>query len=161
MKIHRASRLDERHDTADVLSAVETDSRIDPTVIHVARQIAPGVHTATYHELFPFGVEPHVLQVRIVLIRPEPVNLVVRDALAKHVARGCGALFDGVLPVLYPNVATEDRVMVIRDVTGGVIPLTFVWQYSSTTMPLSTWMPLPPRISKAGSMPMPTTAKSQ
>ena len=103
-----------------VLSAVETDSRIDPTVIHVARQIAPGVHTAMHYELFPFGVNPHALKVRIVLDQTRTSESGRTRALAKHVVRGCDALFDGVLPVLYPNVATEDRVVVIRDVTGGV-----------------------------------------
>ena len=65
-------------------------------------------------------MESGVLQIRVVLVRPEPVDLVVRDAPAEHVARGSSALLDGVLPMLHSDPAIEDRVIVIRDVTRGV-----------------------------------------
>src|SRR6185436_5201747 len=75
---------------------------------------------AAYDELLPLRVESGVLQVRVLLVRPEPVDVVVRDALAEHITGGGGALLDGVLPVFHQNLAIEDRVIVIRDVTRGV-----------------------------------------
>src|SRR6185503_1427914 len=92
LEIHRAPELDERLDTAHVLRAIETDSRIYSTVIHITREVAARIQTATHDELLPRRVESGVLEVRIVLIGPEPVNLIVRDLFAKHVARGSGAL---------------------------------------------------------------------
>jgi hypothetical protein len=119
LEIHCTPGLDERHDTADVLRAVETDSCINPAIVHIARQITIGLQAATYDELVPLRVESGVLQVRVVLVRPEPMDLVVRDALAKHVARGSGALLDSVLPVLHSDVATDDGMIVIRNVTAA------------------------------------------
>ena len=43
-----------------------------------------------------------------------------RHVSAKHVARGSGALLDGVLPMLGTDVATEKGLVVIRDVPRGV-----------------------------------------
>jgi hypothetical protein len=40
--------------------------------------------------------------------------------LAEHVARGSGALLDGVLPMLDTDVATEEGLIVIRDVSCGI-----------------------------------------
>ena len=100
--------------------AVETDSGIDSAIVHITREVATRVQAATYDELLPFRVKSGVLQVRVVLVRPEPVDLVVRDVLAEHVACSSGALLDGVLPMFHSDPAIEDRVIVIRDVTCGV-----------------------------------------
>jgi len=120
LEIHRTPRLDQRHDTAQVLRAVEANSSIDSAIVHITREVATGVETTTDDELLPFRVKSSVLQVRVVLVRPESVHLVVRDALAEHVACGSGALRNGVVPVLHSHLPIEDWMIVIRDVTGGI-----------------------------------------
>ena len=65
-------------------------------------------------------MESRVLQVRVVLVRPEPVDFVIRHMLAEHVAGGSSALFDGVLPMFDSDLAVEDGVMVIRHVTSSI-----------------------------------------
>ena len=61
-----------------------------------------------------------VLNVSVVLIGPEPGDIVVRDTLAQHVSGGVVALPHRVLPVLDSNMAAEYRVKVIGDVTGRI-----------------------------------------
>src|SRR4029079_14874772 len=102
-----ASLFDQRHRAPHISAAVETNRGINPAVVKVAREEAARVYAAAQDQLVPPGMESGILQVRIVLIRPEPGNLVVAHALAKHVARGSGALLDGVLPMLDADVPTE------------------------------------------------------
>src|SRR4029079_942868 len=97
--IHRLPGLDERHDTPHILRAVETYSRIDATTVDIAREVGAGVQASTHDELLPLDVESGVLQVRVVLVGPEPMDLVVRDALAEHVTCRRRALLVGVLPI--------------------------------------------------------------
>src|ERR1051326_6439016 len=61
-----------------------------------------------------------VLQVGIVLIRPEPRDVVVHDALTNHVAGRGGTMLDRVLPVLVADVAAKDRMIMIRHIACGV-----------------------------------------
>src|SRR5688500_17079193 len=61
-----------------------------------------------------------VLQVDVVLIRPEPVDFVVPSTLSQYVACGDCCLSDRVLPMLHSDSPIEYRVIMIRDVAGGV-----------------------------------------
>jgi hypothetical protein len=62
------------------------------------------------------GIRP--TEVRVVLISPEPLDLVVHDALAQHIAGGSSAFLDGVLPMFHSDPTIENRV--VRYVTCGV-----------------------------------------
>ena len=114
------SSLDEPHDTPHVLPAVEADDRIDSAAVHVARQKAARVQPSSNDKVLPTHMKSCVLKVGIVLVRPEPRNLVVGNMLAKHVACCSGALLDSVLPVLKADVTTEGRLIMIRDISSGV-----------------------------------------
>src|SRR5688572_6542148 len=61
-----------------------------------------------------------VLDVCVVLIGPEPGDLVVWHALSQHVRRGSGALPHRVLPVLNANMPAEHRMIVIRHIACGI-----------------------------------------
>src|SRR5688572_19129723 len=104
-QVQFAPGFDERNSTTYVLRPVQTDHRIDSSVVDIERQEAPGVEASTHDQLFPFRVKTSVLEIRIVLVRPEPVNRVVRHILPQHVARGSSALLDGVVPVLHSLLA--------------------------------------------------------
>ena len=119
LEIYRAPSLDERHHATNVFRAVQTDNRVDSSIVQIAGQKAAGVKTATHHELFPLRLESCVLQIGFVLVGPEPVDLLVGDRSAKHVASGNFALFERIVPVLDSHLPIEDRMIVIRDVTSG------------------------------------------
>jgi len=61
--------------------------------------------------LLPLHVESGVLQVRVVLVRPKPVDVVVCHSFAEHIACGSSALLDGVLPMFDPDPAVEARML--------------------------------------------------
>src|SRR5687768_1842465 len=119
-QIQHSAGLDEWNGTPHVLRAVQADHSIDSAGVDVERQEAAGVKASAYDELVPLRVVTRVLQVRVVLVRPEPVDLIVRDSPAEHVARGSGALLDRVMPVLHADLPLEYGVIVIRDVAGRV-----------------------------------------
>src|SRR5439155_20713795 len=67
----------------------------------------------------PVGVESRVLDVRVELIGPEPVDLVVGLAPAEHAPGGRGPLLHAVLPVLDAHLTAAHGVIVIGDVARG------------------------------------------
>ena len=63
------------------------------------------------------------MQVRFVLIRPEPVDLFVGLGSTQHAASRRGALLDRVLPMLDAQAPFEHRMVVIGHITRGVDPI--------------------------------------
>src|SRR5215212_8276754 len=96
--------LDQRDRAAQISPPIDRHGRQDPPVFPVERYEVPLFHTAPYEELIPFGVEPGVLEVMLVLIGPEPRNLAVGFVLAQHVPGRSWTLLQSVLPVLDANV---------------------------------------------------------
>src|SRR5688500_10383671 len=108
--------LDQRHGAAQILPAVQGDDGIDPAVIQVEREAVPPLETPAHHRPFRGAMESGVLQVHVVLIRPEPRHLVVPTSVADHAARRRGALPHRVLPVFDTHPPPEYRMEVVRDV---------------------------------------------
>src|SRR5215207_2063447 len=77
--------LDQWNRTPQVSSPVDRHCREDPPVLSVERYEVPLFRSAPYDELVPFGVEPGVLEVMLVLIGPEPRNLAVRLVITQHI----------------------------------------------------------------------------
>src|SRR5690606_3451823 len=70
--------------------------------------------------LLPAVMMPGVLEVLVVLIRPEPVDRAVGLARADHAPRRSSALLHSVLPVLDTHPPPEHRVPVVRHIAGSV-----------------------------------------
>src|SRR5215212_1846583 len=68
-----------------VPAPIDRHGRKYPPVLPVERYEVPLFRTAPYEELVPFSVEPGVLEVMLVLIRPEPRNLAVRLVILEHI----------------------------------------------------------------------------
>src|SRR5918994_849523 len=77
--------LDQWDRAPQVPAPIDRHGRKYPPVLPVERYEVPLFHTAPYDELVPFSVEPSVLEVMLVLIGPEPRNLVVRLVLPQHI----------------------------------------------------------------------------
>src|SRR5215213_6666047 len=106
-----------------LINAIERHGRKYPPVLPVERYEVPLFHTAPYDELVPLGVVPGVLEIMLVLIGPEPGNLVVRLVLPQHIPGRRLPLLQRVLPVLDADVALEHGVIVIGYITRRVDPL--------------------------------------
>ena len=118
--IHSAAGFDQRHDLAKLFPAVERDHGIDPAVVEVEGQKAAGVDAAADHHLIHRVMRPGILQVDVVLIRPEPVNCVVGLSCAEHAPRRRGSLLHRILPVLDAHPSLKDGMEVIGDVACRV-----------------------------------------
>src|SRR5688572_1411081 len=73
--------LDQRYRAPQVPAPIDSNGRMYPPVLPVERYEVPLFHTAPYDEIVPLGVVPGVLEIMLVLIGPEPGNLVVRLVL--------------------------------------------------------------------------------
>src|SRR5688500_3973534 len=63
-------------------------------------------------------MKARVLEVVLILIGPEPMDLVVDRRLPHHVAGGGSTLVERVVPVLNPHPLSKHRMVMIRDVSG-------------------------------------------
>ena len=70
--------------------------------------------------MVPVLVEAGILQVDVVLIRPEPVDGVVGLSVAEHAPGRGRTLLDGVLPVFHAHPLLKHRVIVIGHVACGM-----------------------------------------
>src|SRR3984885_10063445 len=74
---------------------------------------------AAHHERVVAVVEAHDDELQIVLIGPEPRDLVVRDGAAEHAERGARALFEGVVDGLEPHAPRIMRTRMQAAIAGG------------------------------------------
>src|ERR671911_2030254 len=115
--------LDQWDRAPQVPAPIDRHGRKYPPVLPVERYEVPLFHTAPYDELVPFGVEPGVLEVMLVLIGPEPRNLVVGLAITHHIPGRRRSLLQRVLPVLDADVTLEHGMVVIGYITRRIDPL--------------------------------------
>src|SRR5215208_7498376 len=83
-RIDGALGFDQLHRAAQVSSLVSRHGCQYPPVLSIERHEVSFFHAAPYDKLIPLRVEPSVLEVEVVLVRPEPRNLIVRLSLAQH-----------------------------------------------------------------------------
>jgi hypothetical protein len=102
-----------------VPAAIHADGRGHNSVFDVEGDEVAVPEASSDHQLVPVSVETGVLEVVIVLIGPEPMDLVVNRGSPHHVARRGRTLVERVVPVLYPHHLSEDGMVMIRDVSGG------------------------------------------
>src|ERR687890_1170368 len=115
--------LDQRYRAPHIPAPIDRHGRKSPPVLPVEPYEVPLFQTAPYDELVPLGVEAGVLQAILVLIGPEPGNLVVRLVLTQHVPGRRRSLLQRVLPVLDADVTLEHGMVVIGYITRRVDPL--------------------------------------
>src|SRR3712207_3932850 len=84
--------FDQRDRTPKIPPPIDRHGREEPPVLPVVRHEVSLLYATPYDELIPFGVEPSVLEVMLVLIGPEPRDLTVRLVLAQHVPGSCRSL---------------------------------------------------------------------
>src|SRR5215204_4467156 len=122
-RVDRALGFDQPHRAAQVSSLVGRHGRQYPPILSIERHEVSLFHAAPYDKLIPLGVEPSVLEVEVVLIRPEPRNLIVGLALAQHASGRGRTLIQRVLPVFHADPPFEYGVVVVGHVTRRVDPL--------------------------------------
>src|SRR5262249_42065330 len=114
-----------RHLAVDVQLGITAAVQADGGPHCPARQVEADQlalrHAAADHELIPRGGVADVLDLVLVLIGPEAVQVVVGGRGAEHGPGRAGALLLRVVVVLNPD-PPEQRVEVVRHVTGGVHP---------------------------------------
>src|SRR5829696_1557561 len=115
--------FDQWNRAAEVSSPAYCYRRENPSIVKIERHEISLPQAATHDKLVPFGVEPSVLQVAVVLIGPEPRNLAVRLVLAQHVPGRSWTLLQCVLPVLDADVTPEHGMVVVGHITSRVDPL--------------------------------------
>ena len=86
-RLHRNTRADHRLRAPQVAARVDGDGGIDEPVGEIERDEAALLQAPADDELVAFPVVAGVLDVRVVLVGPEPVHLGVRLARAEHRAR--------------------------------------------------------------------------
>src|SRR5206468_3473999 len=120
---HRSRRFHKWHGAPEVPAPVERNDPSHAALLEVEGDERPLLEAPPDDELVPWPVEAGVLDVVLVLVRPEPVDVFVGSTLAQHAASRRLPLLEGVLPVLDPDVAAGGRVIVPRDVAGRIDPL--------------------------------------
>ena len=109
-----------RHDPVDLLGAIQRDDGVDAALIQIERQEVARIEAPAHHDLIPLPMESGILQVDIVLIRPEPMDRIVRLPSTQHAAGRRGPLLHRVLPVLDAHASRKHRMVVIGDVAGRI-----------------------------------------
>src|SRR5215216_4399104 len=121
--VDRTLGFDQPHRAAQVPSPVDSHGREDPLVLSVECHEVSLLHAASHNELIPLLVEPGVLEVEVILIRPEPGDIIIGFVLTQHVPGRGRTLIQRVLPVLHADPPLEHRVVVVGHVTRRVDPL--------------------------------------
>src|SRR5256885_375170 len=86
--IHRTAGPDQEHRGPDLSASANAHHGPDQPLLHVERQERALRRTPPDDQVVPSGVEPRVLQVVLVLVGPEPGDLVVGDLGAQHAQGG-------------------------------------------------------------------------
>ena len=131
-----------------------------PGIVQQERAERAVLERAAHHHPVPRRREPRHLDLRLVLIGPEPMRVVEHLRPPEHVARGGLPHLDRVVEVLHAD-RTEHRMLVARDVAR---PRTRPRSRSPASGPRGCRRPGPgrclPSARTDGSVPTPTTATS-
>src|SRR5207253_7472001 len=113
-------RLDQGDAPAQVPAPVDGHGPNDTAILQREGYEAAALEVTADHGVRPVGHVACGLDVGVVLVGPEPVDLVVGVGAAQHRLGGGGALLQGVLPVLHPDVAADEGVQTVGHVAGCV-----------------------------------------
>src|SRR5829696_836054 len=119
-RVDRFAGFDQRNRAPQVSPPIDRHGSEDPPFLSIERHEVSLVHAAPHDELVPLRVEPGVLEVVLVLIGPEPGDLIIGLISVQHVPGRGRTLLERVLPVLHAYPPLEHRMVVVGYVTRRV-----------------------------------------
>src|SRR6266699_3772502 len=114
------SRFNQAHHALHVPATIESNRGGYTLLLHIEDYTIALVQAAAYDQLVPTAVEARVLYIVVVLVRPEPMYVIVGLELAKHTTSCRPSLMDCILPVLNPDQPPEEGMEVIGHISRGI-----------------------------------------